>query len=249
MRVAYEQWDRSNRLSLMLIKSHIHKGIRGSIPDCDKAKDFMKAIEEQFVSSDKALASTLMKKLSGMRHNSSKSVRGHIMEMRDIAAQLRALEIEISESFLVHFIVNSLQSEYTPFKISYNTHKEKWSVNELLTMCVQEEERLKHENEILESANLDSELSGSSGSRTVEFEELRDPVENSTRQMVVIPSLAPPVAEEQSVHEPPLQEEHVHQAPFTHNLPEQVGVRKSSRQRRPAISSDYLVYLQETKGR
>ncbi|KAF7152345.1 hypothetical protein RHSIM_Rhsim01G0110600 [Rhododendron simsii] len=109
----------------MLIKSHIHKGIRGSIPDCDKAKDFMKAIEEQFVSSDKALASTLMKKLSGMRHNSSKSVWGHIMEMRDIAAQLRTLKIEISESFLVHFILNSLQSEYTPFKISYNTHKEK----------------------------------------------------------------------------------------------------------------------------
>ncbi|CAH9108675.1 unnamed protein product [Cuscuta epithymum] len=26
--------------------------------------------------------------------------------------------------------------------MSYNTHKEKWSINELLTMCVQEEERL-----------------------------------------------------------------------------------------------------------
>jgi len=29
-----------------------------------------------------------------------------------------------------------------PFKISYNTHKDKWSINELLSMCVQEEERL-----------------------------------------------------------------------------------------------------------
>jgi hypothetical protein len=41
--------------------------------------------------------------------------------------------------------LNSLPSEYVPFKISYNTHKDKWSINELLTMCVQEEERLKHE--------------------------------------------------------------------------------------------------------
>ena len=151
-RASFERWERSNRLSLMLIKSHISKGIRGSIPECDKAKGFMKAIEEQFVSSDKALANTLMKKLSGMKHNNTRSVREHIIEMRDIAAQLKALEIEISESFLVHFVLNSLPMEYGPFKISYNTHKEKWSVNELLTMCVKEEERLKHEK--LKTANL-----------------------------------------------------------------------------------------------
>jgi hypothetical protein len=65
--------------------------------------------------------------------------------MRDMAAQLKSLDVDISESFLVHFILNSLPSEYVPFKISYNTHKDKWSVNELLTMCVQEEERLKHD--------------------------------------------------------------------------------------------------------
>ena len=48
----------------------------------------------------------------------------------------------MSESFLVHFILNSLPLQYSPFKISYNTHKEKWSINDLLTMCVQEEGRL-----------------------------------------------------------------------------------------------------------
>ena len=31
---------------------------------------------------------------------------------------------------------------YIALKISYNTHKDKWSINELLTMCVQEDERL-----------------------------------------------------------------------------------------------------------
>nr|XP_027119481.1 uncharacterized protein LOC113736618 [Coffea arabica] len=144
-KAAYERWERSNRLSLMLIKSHISQSIRGSIPDCDRVKAYMKAIDEQFVSSDKALASTLMKKLASMTLDKSRSVREHIMEMRDIAAKLKSLKVEISESFLVHFILNSLPSEYTPFKISYNTHKEEWSINELLTMCVQEEERLKHE--------------------------------------------------------------------------------------------------------
>jgi len=127
------------------MKSHITKGIRGSIPECKKATEFMRAVDEQFVSSDKALASTLMKKLSSKTFDRSRSVREHIMKMRNMAAQLKSLEIDISESFLVHFILNSLPTEYTPFKISYNTYKDKWSVNELLTICVQEEEMLKHE--------------------------------------------------------------------------------------------------------
>jgi hypothetical protein len=120
----------------MFTKSHVSKGIRGSIPECTKAKAFIKAVEEQFVSSDKALASTLMKKLSSKSFDKSRSVCEHIMEMRDMAAQLKSLEIDISESFLVHFIMNSLPFEYVPFKISYNTHKDKWSINELLNMCV-----------------------------------------------------------------------------------------------------------------
>ncbi|XP_028121909.1 uncharacterized protein LOC114319102 [Camellia sinensis] len=105
---SYDKWERSNCLSLMLIKSHISQSIRGSISPSDKVKNYTRAIEEQFVSSDKALGSTLMNKLSGMKHNNSRSVREHIMEMRDIAARLKSLEIEISESFLVNFILNSL---------------------------------------------------------------------------------------------------------------------------------------------
>ncbi|TXG56844.1 hypothetical protein EZV62_018157 [Acer yangbiense] len=136
----------------MLVKSHICKSIGGSIPKCPKVTDFMKAIKEQFVTSDKALVNTLMKKLSGLTFNYFKNVREHIMEMRDIAAQLKSLKVEISDYFLIHFILNSLPAEFGPFKISYNTHKENWSINALLTMCVQEEERLKHEKK--ESAHL-----------------------------------------------------------------------------------------------
>ncbi|XP_028053288.1 uncharacterized protein LOC114257709 [Camellia sinensis] len=122
---SYNKWERSNRLSLMLIKSHISQSIKGSIPPSDKVKNYMRAIEEQFVSSNQALASTLMNKLSGMKHNNSRSVREHIMEMRNIAARLKSLEIEISESFLINFILNSLPMEYGAFQISYNTQKKK----------------------------------------------------------------------------------------------------------------------------
>ena len=47
-----------------------------------------------------------------------------------------------NESFLVQYILCSLPLRYSPFKISYNTHKKDWSISELLTMCVQKEERL-----------------------------------------------------------------------------------------------------------
>ena len=48
----------------------------------------------------------------------------------------------MSESFLVYYVLNTLPQQYGPFKISYNTYKDKWSINELMTMCVQEEGRL-----------------------------------------------------------------------------------------------------------
>ena len=76
------------------MKTYISKNIRGSIPKCDKAKNFMKAVEEQFVSSNKARASALMNKLLGMKHNNSTNASERIMDMRDFVAQLKSLEIE-----------------------------------------------------------------------------------------------------------------------------------------------------------
>ena len=132
----YEQWEQSNRLSLMFIKTKISDGIRGSVDQHDNVKALLKAIDEQFVTSDK---------FSSLRLTNVSGVREHIMQMRDIVAQLNTLEVEMPDSFLVHFILNTLPQQYRPFKISYNTHKDKWSINELLTMCVQKEERLKME--------------------------------------------------------------------------------------------------------
>ena len=34
--------------------------------------------------------------------------------------------------------MTSLLSQFGPFKINYNTQKDKWKMNELIVMCVQE---------------------------------------------------------------------------------------------------------------
>ena len=104
----FERWERFNRLSVMFIKTKITTGIRGSVDQYNKVQDLLKAISKQLVTLDKALASTLIMKLSSIRITSVKGVREHIMQMRDIAAQLKKLGIDMSESFLVHFILNTL---------------------------------------------------------------------------------------------------------------------------------------------
>ncbi|XP_039145646.1 uncharacterized protein LOC120282878 [Dioscorea cayenensis subsp. rotundata] len=135
----YEWWEQSNHMSMMYIKTLI----RVSIPDCAHVRDLLKAIDDQFESSDKSLASTLMTKLLSIKFTIVKGVREHIMRIIDLADQLKALEqIDFSDAYLVHFILHSLPYQYNTFKISYNTHNDKWSINELLTMCVQVKERL-----------------------------------------------------------------------------------------------------------
>ena len=121
----------------MYIKTKISVGIRGSIKQHKNVWESLKAIDKQFVTSDKALESTLIMKFTSLKLIGIIGVHEHIMEMRDIVAQMKKLEVEMSKSFLVHFILNTLPPQYGPFKISYNTHKDKWSINELMTTCVQ----------------------------------------------------------------------------------------------------------------
>ena len=117
----YEQWEQSNHFSLMFINTKISNSIRGSVDQHDNVKALLKAIDEQFVTSNKTLANTLIMKFSFLRLTDVNGVRKHITQMRDIVAQLKTLEVEMSDSFLVHFILNTLPQQYGPFKISYNT--------------------------------------------------------------------------------------------------------------------------------
>src|SRR4051812_20909944 len=65
------------------------------------------------------------------------------MEMSHLASKLKALKLELPEDLIVHLVLISLSAHFGQFKVSYNTQKEKWSLNELISHCVQEEERLK----------------------------------------------------------------------------------------------------------
>ena len=99
----------------------------------------MKFVEERSQIADKSLTLTTIK------FDGSHSMHEHVIEMTTIAARLKSLGMNVDENFLVQFIINSLPSEYGPFQMNYNTMKDKWNVNELYSMLVQEEVILKNQ--------------------------------------------------------------------------------------------------------
>ena len=74
------------------------------------------------------------------------------MEMSNLTSKLKSLKLELGEDLLVYLVLISLPVYFGQFKVSYNTQKDKWSLNELISHCVQEEERLQRHR--TESAHL-----------------------------------------------------------------------------------------------
>ncbi|XP_058185876.1 uncharacterized protein LOC131303101 [Rhododendron vialii] len=132
----FNSWERSNRLSLMFMKMTIANNIKTSLPQNTNALEYLKGVEDRFKSADKSLAGTIMAELTTMKCDGSRGVQEHILNMSDKAAKLATLGMKVNESFLVQFILNSLPAQFGPFKIHYNTNKDKWSLNELTNMCV-----------------------------------------------------------------------------------------------------------------
>ena len=85
----YEKWERSNRMSLMIMKGSITPTIRGAISDLDNAMNYIKSVEKRFSGTSKSLASTLIIKMITMKYNGHSGLREHIMKMSDMASQLK----------------------------------------------------------------------------------------------------------------------------------------------------------------
>ncbi|RWR95043.1 Retrovirus-related Pol polyprotein from transposon TNT 1-94 [Cinnamomum micranthum f. kanehirae] len=138
----FNAWEKSDRLSTMFLRMTIATNIKTSLPKPENAKDYMKAIQDRFKTADKSLAGKLMADLTTMKFDGTRSMHEHVIEMTNLAANLKNLGLSVDEAFLVQFILNSLPPQYGPFQIHYNTITDKWTVNELANKLVQEEARL-----------------------------------------------------------------------------------------------------------
>ncbi|KAL0427153.1 UNVERIFIED_CONTAM: hypothetical protein Slati_2890100 [Sesamum latifolium] len=143
-----ERWEKSNRMCVMIMKKSIPEAFRGTMSETlTKAKDFFAHIEKRFVKNEKAKICTLLTNLISKRYTGNENIREYIIEMSHLASKLKALKLDLSEDLLVHLVLISLSTQFSQFKVSYNCQKETWSLNELISHCVQEEERLKQDRQ------------------------------------------------------------------------------------------------------
>ncbi|XP_074318011.1 uncharacterized protein LOC141654768 isoform X1 [Silene latifolia] len=141
----YQAWEKSNRLGLHLMRMTMADNIKSSMPKTEKAREFMLKVKEcsQSDLADKSIVGSLMSELSTKRFDWSQPIHDHVTHMSNLAAKLKTLGMDVSDTFLVQFIINSLPYEFGQFQVNYNTIKDKWNYQELKAMIIQEEGRLK----------------------------------------------------------------------------------------------------------
>lgn len=58
----------------------------------------------------------------------------------------------MDDAFFIHMALNSLPSNFEQLKVSYNTQNEKWTLDDLISICAQEEARIK-KNQMINHIN------------------------------------------------------------------------------------------------
>ena len=84
-----------------------------------------------------------MAELTIMKYYGSRSIQQHVINMINITAILKTLEIIMDNFFFVQFILNLLPQKYGLFQINYNSIEDKCDINELASKFTQEKMRLK----------------------------------------------------------------------------------------------------------
>ncbi|RDX61962.1 hypothetical protein CR513_59759, partial [Mucuna pruriens] len=138
-RTNFKLWKEAVEIMLRCIDLDLAHWIKEPIPTLDNLHEVK--IEKWECSNQIALFQkrfeTLFLKVKG-RGN----IREYIIKMSNLATKLKSLKLGLSEDLIVHLVLILLPIHIGQFKVSYNTRKDKWSLNEFISHYVQKEERL-----------------------------------------------------------------------------------------------------------
>ena len=104
----------------MIIKSSISNNIKGAIPECATASEYLERVKSQFNGSSKAYAATLIEQLVTKKYTGG-GIREHILEMSHMANKLKTMNMPLLEAFIVQFVFKSLPKDFATFHVNYNT--------------------------------------------------------------------------------------------------------------------------------
>jgi hypothetical protein len=96
--------------------------------------EYLKKVASQFIGSSKTHASTIIKRLATEKYSFNSGVREHILKMSNMASNLKPMDVELKDEFIVHLIMSSLSKEFDAFEINYNSQPESWGIEKLITM-------------------------------------------------------------------------------------------------------------------
>ena len=135
----YAKWEKANKMTMLIMQRAMAPSVKGSIPKSEHAKQYYEDIAQRFKESEKVVKSTLLSQLTDMKYDGKGCVRAHIMNMIDVGTKLQELKMNVDEDMMVHFALNSLSREFKSLKDTYVAQKENWTLNDLITICVQQE--------------------------------------------------------------------------------------------------------------
>ena len=139
-----QKWVNANKKCMAFIKNTIESTIVGSIAECTSAGELLTKIKSQFTGSSKIYATQVLKQLV-TKHYMVGGIREHILRISNMTAKLKPMDedLEIKPKLLVHLVMASLPKEFEAFVVNYNMSPGTWDIEKTITMCVQEEDRLK----------------------------------------------------------------------------------------------------------
>ncbi|XP_021823982.1 uncharacterized protein LOC110765212 [Prunus avium] len=147
VKAKYANWNKANRMAILIMRRSISPSVRGIIPLSESVKAFLEGIGEKFQESKKTDIGNLMGQLTNLKYDGEGCVRVHIAKMLDIGNKLRSLDVNVDEAMMVYFAIYSMSSSFKLLKSTYIAQKEMWTMNDLIGICVQEQEDNKKEKE------------------------------------------------------------------------------------------------------
>ncbi|GAV90464.1 UBN2 domain-containing protein [Cephalotus follicularis] len=139
-KLVYAAWMKSNRICILSMRRSILDHLKSGLPTDCTAKELMTAISERYRVSSKANIGSLLQVLFNMKHDGNGGVRGYVIRMVDYQTKLKALKVDLLDTCIVHQALNTLPLEFSIIKTKYNSQDESWSINDLISRVVVEEE-------------------------------------------------------------------------------------------------------------
>jgi hypothetical protein len=75
----------------------------------------------------------------------------HILKMSNLVAKPKPMndDLKLKSALLVHLVMALLPAQFDNFVVNYNMSPEKWDIEKIIAMCVQEKDSSKHRMEVL----------------------------------------------------------------------------------------------------